>query len=69
MDGVIAAGRDISATHLALASVRVMGPAMCLGEAAGKAAALAVRDNKELRDLDVTELQSALREEGVYFRD
>ena len=69
VDGVIAAGRDISATHLALASVRVMGPAMCLGEAAGKAAALAVRDNKELRDLDVTELQSALREEGVYFRD
>ena len=69
VDGVIAAGRDISATHLALASVRVMGPAMCLGEAAGKAAALAVRDNKELRDLDVTELQNALREEGVWFRD
>lgn len=69
LDGVIAAGRDISATHLALASVRVMGPAMCLGEAAGKAAALSVRDKKELRDLDVTELQSALREEGVWFRD
>lgn len=69
VDGVIAAGRDISATHLALASVRVMGPAMCLGEAAGKAAALAVKDNKELRDLDVTELQNALREEGVWFRD
>ena len=46
-----------------------MGPAMCLGEAAGKAAALAVKDNKELRDLDVTELQNALREEGVWFRD
>ena len=69
VDGVIAAGRDISATHLALASVRVMGPAMCLGEAAGKAAALAVKDNKELRDLDVTELQNALRKEGVWFRD
>ena len=38
-------------------------------EAAGKAAALAVRDKKELRDLDVKELQSALREEGVWFRD
>lgn len=69
VDGVIAAGRDISATHLALASVRVMGLAMCLGEAAGKAAALAVRDKKELRDLDVKELQSALRKEGVWFRD
>ena len=45
---------------------------MCIrdrGEAAGKAAALAVRDKKELRDLDVKELQSALREEGVWFRD
>lgn len=68
-DDVITAGRDISATHLALASVRVMGLAMCLGEAAGKAAALAVRDKKELRDLDVKELQSALRKEGVWFRD
>ncbi len=69
VDGVIAAGRCISATHLALASVRVMGPAMCIGEAAGKAAALAVRDNVELRDVNVAELQAALREEGVWFRD
>lgn len=69
IDGVIAAGRDISATHLALASVRVMGPAMCLGEAAGKAAALAVKQGRELRDVDIKSLQSALRAEGVYFRD
>ncbi|MCQ2116067.1 MAG: FAD-dependent oxidoreductase [Bacteroidales bacterium] len=69
VDGVIAAGRCISATHLALASVRVMGPAMCIGEAAGKAAALAVKSGKELRDIDVKELQKELREEGVWFRD
>ncbi|MBQ3821288.1 MAG: FAD-dependent oxidoreductase, partial [Bacteroidales bacterium] len=43
IDGLLCAGRNISATHLALASVRVMGPAMCLGEAAGKAAALCVK--------------------------
>ena len=69
VDGLVCAGRNISATHLALASVRVMGPAMCLGEAAGKAAALAVQCGSELRNLDVKALQKALREEGVYFRD
>lgn len=68
IDGLIMAGRDISATHLALASVRVMGPAMCIGEAAGKAAALSVADGVSPRDLDVAKLQQALREEGVYFR-
>ena len=45
-----------------------MGPAMCLGEAAGKAAALCVREGVEPRKLDVARLQQALREEGVYFR-
>ncbi|MCQ2135391.1 MAG: FAD-dependent oxidoreductase [Bacteroidales bacterium] len=69
IDGLIMAGRDVSATHLALASVRVMGPAMCIGEAAGKAAALCSAAGCEPRDLDVKTLQAALREEGVYFRD
>lgn len=68
IDGLLCAGRNISATHLALASVRVMGPAMCLGEAAGKAAALCVKEGVEPRALSVQKLQKALREEGVYFR-
>jgi hypothetical protein len=46
-----------------------MGPAMATGEAAGKAAALSVKHNVQLRDLDVAALQAALREEGVYLRD
>ena len=68
VDGLICAGRDISATHLALASVRVMGPAMCLGEAAGKAAALCARDGVQPRELDVPKLRKALLDEGVYLR-
>ena len=56
-------------THLALASARVMGPAMALGEAAGKAAALSVKENVQLRDLDVKKLQESLKAEGVYFRE
>lgn len=68
VEGLLVAGRDMSATHLALASARVMGPAMCLGEAAGKAAALAVHQGVEPRNVDIKALQKALREEGVYFR-
>ena len=69
IDGLIVAGRNVSMTHLALASARVMGPAMALGEAAGKAAALSVKENVELRDLDVRKLQASLKAEGVYFRE
>lgn len=68
VDGLLCAGRNISATHLALASVRVMGPAMCLGEAAGKAAQLCVRTGTQPRTLDVGKLQQELKAEGVYFR-
>ncbi len=68
VDGLICAGRDISATHLALASVRAMGPAMCLGQAAGKAAALCARDGVQPRELDVRKLRKALLDEGVYLR-
>jgi len=39
VDGVFFAGRCLSATHEALASVRVMGTCFATGEAAGKAAA------------------------------
>ena len=69
VDGLLVAGRNVSMTHLALASARVMGPAMAMGEAAGKAAALAVKHDTTPRNLDVKELQKALKEEGVYFRE
>ena len=66
INGLIVAGRDVSMSHLALASARVMAPAMALGEAAGKAAALSVKDGVEMRDLNVGKLQDALRAEGAY---
>ncbi len=68
IDGLLVAGRCISASHLALASVRVMAPAMCIGEAAGKAAALCSQSNLQPRQVDIKKLQEALRAEGVYFR-
>lgn len=69
IDGLLVAGRDVSMTHLALASARVMGPAMAMGEAAGKAAALSIKEDVQPRDIDVKKLQDVLEAEGVYLKE
>src|SRR5690606_31154975 len=53
LDGVLMSGRCISATHEALAAVRVMPPSFAMGEAAGTAAAQAVRRDIQPRQVDV----------------
>jgi hypothetical protein len=63
LDNVLVAGRSISATHEALSSVRVMAPCMAMGHAAGVAAALAVRQKKTSRQIDIAELQTLLKEQ------
>jgi len=62
---LLVAGRCISADHHALASIRVMGPSLALGQAAGNAAALAVRDRVPVADVDVAELQACLKDQGA----
>ncbi len=64
-DNLFAAGRCISADHDALASTRVMGTCLALGQAAGTAAALAARQQQTTRELDVGRVQAALRDAGV----
>ena len=54
------AGRNISVTHAALSSTRVMGTCALLGQAAGTAAALAVRENCSPREVDIRQLQRTL---------
>ena len=66
LDAVLLSGRCISATHEALAAVRVMPPSFAMGEAAGTAAAQAVRDDKQPRDVDVPALQRQLQKQGAY---
>jgi hypothetical protein len=65
LDRLLMAGRCVSATHEALAAIRVMPPAFAMGEAAGTAAALAVRDRTAPRQVRVEELQAQLIDQGA----
>jgi glycine/D-amino acid oxidase-like deaminating enzyme len=65
LDNLLVAGRCLSASHDAHASARAAGPAMAMGQASGIAAAQAVAQNKPAREIDVTVLQSLLRQAGA----
>ena len=65
IDNVLVAGRCFSATHDAHASVRSIGQCMAMGQAAGTAAALAVRDARPVADIDVPALRETLRTAGA----
>ena len=65
LDGVIVAGRCISATHEAIGAVRVMPICMSMGEAAGTAAAMAASAGVEPREVDVGCLREQLRVQGA----
>jgi FAD dependent oxidoreductase len=65
IENLLVAGRCLSATHDAHASVRSMGQCMAMGQAAGTAAALAVAARQTPRRLSMQELQTRLLAEGV----
>ena len=60
VDGLLLSGRNISGTHIAHSNYRVMPICVGIGAAAGAAAAIAVRKNIELREVDPREIQAAL---------
>ncbi len=64
---VLMAGRCLSATHDAHASVRSMGQCMAMGQAAGTAAALALQVDNSVRGVSVPHLQQQLRSAGALF--
>lgn len=60
------AGRNISVTHAALSSSRVMGTCSLLGQALGTAVAIAVKDGVPLRGVDTAKLQQQLMEDDCW---
>ncbi|MBQ2967239.1 MAG: FAD-dependent oxidoreductase [Clostridia bacterium] len=59
-DGLLLSGRNISGTHMAHSNFRAMPICMGIGEAAGVAAALSVKQNKPLREIRVKDIQDNL---------
>lgn len=65
LDNVFMAGRCISVSHKALASIRISATCMAIGEAVGVASALCVKENLRPRDLDIQKLQLRLIKQGI----
>ena len=62
----LVAGRCISATHEAFAAFRVSAIVMAIAQAAGTAAAMAVRDGVRPREIDPQMLRQTLRARGAF---
>ena len=60
------AGRNISVTHAALSSSRVMATCSVLGEALGTAVAQSVVDGVSLDEIDIKKLQQTLMQNDCY---
>ena len=58
---LIVAGRNVCGDQEALSAFRVQASSMAMGQAAGAAAALAVRRSCELREVPLSELHALLR--------
>lgn len=64
MNNLLVAGRCISSTHEAQASYRIMPYCAELGQAAGTAVSVAVKNGTNVRNVNIGEVQAILREEG-----
>ena len=66
VSNMLVAGRCISSDHGAQASYRIMPVVCCIGEAAGAAIGLAKRNKASVREINVSELQNSLKNNGAY---
>lgn len=62
---LLVAGRCISATHEAQASIRIMPIVCCIGEAAGAAAGVAAKDGTDIKNVNIKKLQEQLQKQGA----
>lgn len=68
IENLLVAGRSISTTHEAMSAIRVMAPCMLMGEAAGLAANIAIRDRVRLADVNIKKLQKDILDNGGFLR-
>lgn len=66
IDNLCFAGRNISTTHVALSSSRVMATCAVVGQALGTGVAEAVKEGVSLDDVDIPALQQTLMEDDCY---
>ncbi len=66
---LLAAGRCAAMTHEGHSAARVSGACFAMGQAAGTAAALALAAGLPVRDVDIGQLQQALRSDGAWLGD
>lgn len=66
IENLMFAGRNISVTHTALSSSRVMATCGILGQALGTAVAMAIKDNCHVENVDIPRLQKVLMEDDLY---
>ncbi|MFD2327948.1 FAD-dependent oxidoreductase [Cohnella sp. GCM10020058] len=67
VQGLLVAGRSISATHVAMSSMRVQATCYALGQAAGVAASIAADRGIPLEHVGADELHEALGQQNVTF--
>ena len=69
VENLLVAGRCASMPHEAMASARVVSPCVVMGEAAGRAAKIAVEEGVPVSKVNVEAVREDLRENGAYLRD
>lgn len=67
LDNLLVAGRSISATHVAMSSMRVQPTCYALGQAAGIAASLALDEGSGIRSISIDSLHDVLHQQNVVF--
>ena len=66
IENLLLAGRCLSGEPAAAGAVRVMPPCMAMGQAAGTAAALCLKDGSTPRSLDSAKLVATLKAQGAF---
>lgn len=68
-DNMLVAGRSICGSSEAAASYRVMPACIAMGQAAGTAAAMALKSGVSPENVDITRLRNTLLEQGAVIKD